>query len=141
MKSGCVCGFDPNATCQKHPCRCAHCKEGKVANCHWRLRHTEYIHNHYVSKQLPYVDLIKLTSSLLTYCQVAEMKGAKMPSSQRERNLINILAAGSSAQPLANTLAILIVRSPWDGLESSTMVVLEPSLRVPLSSRWERRPH
>ena len=76
-------------------------------HCSWRTRHSEYIRENYLSEGMPYKDLIKHASGLMTYCQVAEFQGRVMPTSQRERNMINIIALGSAVQPLKTTLAIL----------------------------------
>ena len=62
---------------------------------------------HYVSEGMPYKDLIEHTSGLMTYCEVVELQGRAMPLSPRERNLINVVAAGMAVQPLTTPLAIL----------------------------------
>ena len=61
---------------------------------------------HYTSKEMQYPDFLKHTSSLMTYCHVVEAQGHQMPTNQRARNLISVLAAGVEAQPLAHSLAI-----------------------------------
>ena len=50
---------------------------------------------------------MELSKGLLTYCQVVEMQGGQLPTSQRERNMINIYAAHADNHPLSTTLAVM----------------------------------
>ena len=107
LRSGCQCQFDPALSCPKHPCHCKYCRSGEHGACKWRSRHERYIKENYTSNQMQYEDLIEISKGLLTYVQVAEMQGAKLPTSQRERNMINLLAAHSDNHPLSATLAVM----------------------------------
>ena len=77
-----------------------------MSQCRWRARHTAYIREHYVSEGICYEDLIEHTRGLMTYCEVVELHGKVMPTSQRGRNLIDVVAAGSAVQPLRTTLIL-----------------------------------
>ena len=61
----------------------------------------------YVTAQLPYDDLITLSKAVLMYTAVVESQGAQLPTSQRVRNMINIIAMHKNLQPLKNTMGIM----------------------------------
>ena len=106
-ESGCRCHFDPDQVCAKHPCQCKRCTGGDRGACIWRGRHKNYIGKNYTSINTPVDAVMELSKGLLTYCQVAEMQGAQLPTSQRERNMINIYAAHADNHPLSTTLAVM----------------------------------
>jgi site-specific DNA-cytosine methylase len=107
LQSPCTCAFDPRVQCSTHPCRCNHCKSGNVGRCEWRDKHADYIKKNYATDVMLYKDIIDLAATLLPYTAVVEKQGVALPQSQRERNMINILAAHLSLRPLMLTNAIM----------------------------------
>ena len=107
MQSGCRCHYDPDQVCAKHPCQCKRCTGGDRGACSWRVRHKNYIRKNYTSTNMPIDAVIEFSKGLLTYVQMAEMQGVQLPTSQRERNMINIYAAHTENHPLSATLAVM----------------------------------
>jgi hypothetical protein len=100
----CTCSLDPYAVCESHPCKCRICNQsaGKRSACIWRSLHAEFL------QKKEWVDL-QADIHKLTYCQTVELsgKGERLPRSQRERNMLNILSHLPRLQPVSSTLGVL----------------------------------
>ena len=103
MQSGCKCGLDPHQLCPVHVCKCKQCQEHGVhhARCAWRLHAATF-----VSKKMPSLLSDPQEVRKMTYCQVAECHGVvSLPTSARERNMLNLVSRLPKVYPLASTIA------------------------------------
>ena len=101
-RTGCACGVDPMRVCPVHVCKCKQYKvHGTDANkCSWRMAAADYL-----EKKIPQLLANPSTGHVVTYMQALEMADRKTPDSARERNMLNIFARTTKAQPLWTTTA------------------------------------
>ena len=106
QRTGCKCGVDPFTDCLQHPCFCRQCKDGKKLQCAWRAKAGNYL----ADKRLTWA----AADGCLTYIQALELIDVKVPSSARERNLLNVIARLPAAQPLGATMMITDISQAID---------------------------
>ena len=107
QKSPCKCSINPMIECPMHPCKCDKCRKqphkmGVIAYqplpCAWRKKASSYL------------DHAGLRSTAAdggkTYVQMLELMNLSVPTSARERNMLNIIARLPAAQPLRTTRLI-----------------------------------
>lgn len=100
----CGCTLDPMRICEVHPCKCSLCKRhGPGTQCAWRRSHLEWIERRLPSGFSPHAEEGKIT-----YVQLlGQCPGATVPSSPRERNMLNLLACLPCIADMNTSLAII----------------------------------
>ena len=107
LKSACQCTFDPDVDCPRHPCKCEICKRGSAGKCAWRATHKRWIQQNLTSTAMQLKDIIARANTVMSYTQVVDPQSDHLPSSQRERNLINVYAMLAKCQPLDRTMTVV----------------------------------
>ena len=119
---GCSCSVDPMQVCEVHPCRCNICqKRGRTwMRCIWRQEALDWIAKHVAGEGGPNDFLNEVRLKSLTYVQVVELAGKAAPSSQRERNLLNLVTLLPKFFPLHATNGVVDVSQGIQHLPMST---------------------
>ena len=101
-RTGCACGIDSMRVCPVHVCKCRECRTfgGNAKKCAWRAAAADYL-----QKKMPQLMANPSTGHAVTYMQALELADRKTPASARERNMLNIFARSTNAQPLWTTTA------------------------------------